>query len=59
MTDSNCAWNFFRIVLSAIFVRHAPVGNKGLTGCFCPRPTPEVKAQMNVKDQLYRKAQKS
>ena len=50
--------NLFRIVLSADFSRHGSVKKKRVTGLICPWFPPEVKAQMNDKDQQYRKQQK-
>ena len=59
MTNVNDAWSFLKILLSNTFDKHAPMITKHIRGKPCPWLSEEIKAQMNVRDQLYRKWKKS
>jgi hypothetical protein len=59
ITDVNAAWIFLKHILLRSFNKHAPIITKHIKGQHCPWLTPEIKSQMNRKDQLLRKARKS
>ena len=59
ITDTNIAWLFLKNILLKSFNKHAPIITKRVKGRHCPWLTLEIKTQMNIKDQLLRKARKS
>ena len=59
ITNIIAVWKFLNGILLNVFSHHAPIISKRVKGRHCPWLTPEVKTQMNRKDQLLRKARAS
>lgn len=57
--DVNIALNIFNVIVKGIFDRHAPIIEKRIKGRPCPWIDQELKAIMNRRDRLHRKAKES
>ena len=53
------AWNLFKNAFLNQINKHAPIVSKRIRGRPCPWLTEELSAELNKKDQLFRKAKKS
>ena len=57
--DANSAWKYLYDVLLRLFNVHAPLIEKRVKGRPCPWLSADVKAKMNDRDKLLRKARKT
>ena len=52
--NSSTAWNSFKLILTDVYNKHAPMITKRVKGKFSPWLNSQIKAEMNNRDKLYR-----
>ena len=58
-TEVNVALKYFNHKLKNLFDKHAPISEKRVKSCPCKWLTAELKIEMDNRDKLHQKAQKS
>lgn len=59
ISSFNCAWNAFKDLIQSCVDKHAPLIEKNNSGKDCPWLTSQIKAKMNERDFLLRKAKRT
>ena len=52
--NSSTAWNSFKLILTDVYNKHAPMITKRVKGKISPWLNSQIKAEMNNRDKLYR-----